>query len=632
MNRKKRLILLVSISVIVLISLFHSWLKRSYLDQIVLKQKVTVDIYRNTLEAALARFDYLPYVLSQNNKLFEQAFNQPDLANITLKSFKDSSKVDVIYIMNKDGETIASSNWNQKNTFVGKNYGYRPYFKQALKQQKGQFFGVGATTNIPGYFVSAPYRDLDQKEYSQLNENQVTAVIVVKVLLSSIVDSWSTRTQGDEIIFVADENQIIILSSKEDWLYQSLKQLEPKQLQAIKEQKQFGDNPNPLLYIKELESNKDQVNILDSPYIRSVASSNVMNWKIHYLIPYQKVNSRLITFWSRVLTLLLIGLAIVLIIRGINNRRALRLSQGESSLLRKLNLTLETEIEERKQIENKLRQAQVELRRTSKLTAMGQLSASITHEIGQPLAAMSTYIANMRISQQKLNDGNQVTSNSISTLSKLDQLVNRMTSITKQLRYFARSGDRETQALDFRQAINGAINTTLPSLEDAGITFKVERGNDPVMVEAGRVRLEQVIVNLLKNAMEAVIESSLNNESSANKEPSTNNESSTSIKLLAEHNPSVTKKWISLSLTTSENKAILKIDDTGPGVSEEIQKELFEPFFTTKASGVGMGLGLAISLNIIHELTGTLHVENRPEGGARFIITLPLINSNDNDN
>ena len=632
MNRKKRLILLVSISVIVLISLFHSWLKRSYLDQIVLKQKVTVDIYRNTLEAALARFDYLPYVLSQNNKLFEQAFNQPDLANITLKSFKDSSKVDVIYIMNKDGETIASSNWNQKNTFVGKNYGYRPYFKQALKQQKGQFFGVGATTNIPGYFVSAPYRDLDQKEYSQLNENQVTAVIVVKVLLSSIVDSWSTRTQGDEIIFVADKNQIIILSSKEDWLYQSLKQLEPKQLQAIKEQKQFGDNPNPLLYIKELESNKDQVNILDSPYIRSVASSNVMNWKIHYLIPYQKVNSRLITFWSRVLTLLLIGLAIVLIIRGINNRRALRLSQGESSLLRKLNLTLETEIEERKQIENKLRQAQVELRRTSKLTAMGQLSASITHEIGQPLAAMSTYIANMRISQQKLNDGNQVTSNSISTLSKLDQLVNRMTSITKQLRYFARSGDRETQALDFRQAINGAINTTLPSLEDAGITFKVERGNDPVMVEAGRVRLEQVIVNLLKNAMEAVIESSLNNESSANKEPSTNNESSTSIKLLAEHNPSVTKKWISLSLTTSENKAILKIDDTGPGVSEEIQKELFEPFFTTKASGVGMGLGLAISLNIIHELTGTLHVENRPEGGARFIITLPLINSNDNDN
>ncbi len=593
MNAKNRLILLVLLSIMALSVLINTWLKKSYQSEIKEKQNVTVDIYRNTLEAALARYDYLPHVLSQNNKLFEQAFSQAELASQALAAFKESSKVDVIFIMNEEGETIASSNWKQKNSFVGKNYGYRPYFKQALKQQKGQFFGVGATTNIPGYFVSAPYRDGDR----------VKAVIVVKVLLSSIIDSWSTRTKDNEIVFVTDENQIIILTSKEEWLYNSLKTLNTNQKTAIKEQKQFGNNSIPLLEIEKQKDNK---------YIQSLASPNVMNWKIHYLIPYSQLNNKLLTFWSRVFTLLLIGLAGVLIIRGINNRSALRQSQGESSALRKLNLTLENEIEERKQIENKLRKAQVELRRTSKLAAMGQLSASITHEIGQPLAAMRTYIANMTMSQQQLEQNN-ASENSIATLGKLDQLVNRMTSITQQLRYFARSGDRETQPLDLRKAISGAVNTVLPSIEEVGIDFEIKQNQEPVMVEAGRVRLEQVIVNLLKNAMEAIIESATNKDSSTNKEPSAEN------------------KRIELTLTNTETKATITISDSGPGISKEIQKELFEPFVTTKASGIGMGLGLAISLNIIHELKGSLKVENKPEGGAIFTVELPLIKTKETD-
>lgn len=589
MSNKKPLILLGIFSIIVLTIFTHLWLKKSYLDEITINQKTTVDIYRNTLEAALARFDYLPHVLSENNKLFEQAFNQPELANQSLAAFKESSKVDVIYIMNLEGETIASSNWDQENTFVGKKYGYRPYFKQALKQQKGQFFGVGATTNIPGYFVSAPYR----------KDDKVKAVIVAKVLLSSIVDSWSTQTQDDEIVFVADENQVIILTSKKEWLYNSLEPLNNRQKTAIKQQKQFGNNSISLLDIEKTDDNNELVSIVNDQYIESVASSNEINWKIHYLIPFSQVNSKLVAFWSRVLTLLLIGLAVVLIVRGINSRTALHRSLGESTKLRKLNLTLETEIEERKQIEQKLRTAQVELRRTSKLAAMGQLSASITHEIGQPLSAMRTYIANMTMSLQQVDNDSAL--NSISTLSKLDQLVQRLTSITQQLRYFARSGDRETQPLDLRKAISGAVNTTLPSIEEAGIQFEIKQSNQAVIVEAGRVRLEQVIVNLLKNAMEAIIESQIE-----------------------EDRPSTKNHWITLSCESINNKAIVKVDDSGPGVSEEIQRELFEPFFTTKASGVGMGLGLAISLNIIHELKGTLHVENKSEGGARFIITLPL--------
>ncbi len=589
MKKRRFLILLGLLSLLVLLVFVHQSLKQSYQRELSQNQQISVDKYRNALEAALARFDYLPFVLSQNHNLFELAFNQPEQANKALAAFKESSKVDAIYIMEEDGNTIAASNWNEPNSFTGNNYGYRPYFKQALKQQKGQFFGVGATTNIPGYFVSAPYR----------SDNKVKAVIVAKVLLSSIVDGWNTQTQEGEIVFVADENRVIILTSQKKWLYHSLEKLNQAQDEAIKEQKQFGNNSLPLLDIEIKTANNHQVDIQEHSYIRSVAATNVMNWKIHYLSPYSNISEKLYNFWSRVLLLLLLGLATVLIIRGVNNRAALHRSQGESSALRKLNVTLEHEIEERKQIEQKLRAAEVELRRTSKLEAMGQLSASITHEIGQPLAAMRTYIANMTMEQQQTTNNNVDNSSSISTLGKLDQLVSRLTSITQQLRFFARSGDKEMFPLDLSKAVTGAVNTTQPSIEEAGIRFHVIQSKHPVIVRAGRVRLEQVIVNLLKNSMEAIQESAT----------------------------VVDDNCITLSLESHQNSAIVKIEDTGPGVTEEIRKKLFEPFYTTKPSGVGMGLGLAISLNIIHELQGTLHVENRPAGVTCFIITLPIIDN-----
>lgn len=577
----------IKIFALILITLMlfflHNWIKNYYLEQQVNQQSVRVENYRNTLEAALGRYDYLPFVLSQNEQIFRLAFSQPQQASQLLESIKDNSQVDAIYIMDLEGNTISSSNWNKENSFVGKNYGYRPYFKQALSFQKGQFFGVGATTSIPGYFVSAPF----------IENGKVSAVIVVKVLLSSIEDNWNDRSVDDEIVFATDENNVIILSSQQKWLYYTLQDLDPKQIIAIKEQKQFGANPQIKLNIKARKDSPQLVTIDKQNYTQSLSDTGIKDWKIHYLISYARINDQLLIFWSRVLILLLIGLATYLMFRSVNNRIALKQSRGESLSLRQLNTTLQHEIEERKQIEKQLREAQVELRRTSKLAAMGQLSASITHELGQPLSAMRTYIASMKVSQKENKDD----SYSISTLGKLDKLVDRMTTTSQQLRYFARSGEKETRPLDLRKVISGAINTTQPSLQELNISLTVMGvGEEPVMVTAGRIRLEQVLVNVIKNAMEALQDSVSNEE-----------------------------KWIKLTLKQTDSQANIEIEDNGPGVSEEVQKQLFEPFFTTKASGVGMGLGLAISLNIVSELEGSLNVENRKEGGARFIIALPLL-------
>jgi len=339
-----------------------------------------------------------------------------------------------------------------------------------------------------------------------------------------------------------------------------------------------------------------QINIEGNPFIHSVTDLRVLNWKLHYLIPYQQVSDLLQSFWSKALILLLAGIALLLLMRMTKAKDALRHSQGESSSLRDLNQSLKKEITERKQVEAKLRKAQANLRRTSKLAAMGQLSAGITHELSQPLSAMRTYLASLDNSNFQSNEQDTVNLSSRKTLQKLSLLVDRMMTITQQLRYFARSGDKETRRIDLRSTIKGALNITKPAIEEEGVELSIHNPQKPVEVMAGQVRIEQVLVNLIRNALDAM----KNNK---------------------ENQP----KQLVITLTTEAGMATLMVDDRGSGLDDKDQQMLFEPFYTTKPSGIGMGLGLALSTTIVAELEGTLRAENRVERGARFIVTLPLL-------
>lgn len=573
MRESKVLYCLLGAILLLAIVLTHALLRESYLQLQASKQMERVEVYQSALYATLSRHDYLPKVLSKNDELFEKAYNDSDKASEILESIRNDSQADFVFILRPDGTTIASSNWqDEDNSFVGKNYGFRPYFTEALKQGNGTFFGIGATTSIPGYFVSSRYPET----------GPVTAVTAVKVNSSSLDKNWQS---GEESVFVSDRNGVVVLSSNPDWRYKTLQVLTEIQRLEIKKQQQFGDESLSLLARESSIDNDSLVKIQGTRYLETTAAIGKMGWTIHYLAPYAVVQSQLVSFWSKAIILALIALAALLLIRTSDARNALRDSQGESIKLRELNQSLEHEIVERRQVETALRKAEVDLRRTSKLTAMGQLSASITHELGQPLSAMRTYMASME--QSRSPEAQK------KTLGKLTSLVDRMISITQQLRYFARSGDKEIRRINLLDTIEGALNITQPAIQGGAVTLVLKQPPEPVYVIAGSVRMEQVLVNLIRNALDAM-----------------------------QDNSPDTPKRLLISLVQNEEHAILKVEDTGSGLSEESIKMLYEPFYSTKPSGIGMGLGLAITTNIIAELGGTILGENREAGGARFVVTL----------
>ena len=551
--------------------LTHVVLRESYLQQQADKQLERIEVYQSALNATLSRHDYLPEVLNKNDQLFEQAYRNPEAASRVLESIRSASQADFVFILRPNGTTIASSNWqDSENSFVGKNYGFRPYFSQAMEMGKGSFFGIGATTSILGYFVSSRYPE----------SGPVKAITAVKVNSSSLDKNWRS---GDESVFVANRLGVIVLSSRPEWRYRTLSPLTQDQRTEIKRQRQFGEEPLALLARDKMPRSDSLVTIDGTQFIETVAEVGKMNWNIHYLAPYSVVQGQLLEFWSKAIIIGLIGLAMLLLVRMINARNALRDSQGESIKLRELNQSLEHEIIERKQVENALRKAEIDLRRTSKLTAMGQLSASITHELGQPLSAMRTYIASMV--------QNNAAAPQEKTLDKLSSLVDRMISITQQLRYFARSGDKEIRSIDLNATIEGALNVTQPAIQASGVALDVQQPEAPVMVLAGSVRMEQVLVNLIRNALDAMQDK-------------------------------VEEKQLLIKLNQTASSAVLTVEDNGVGISEEAIKLLYEPFYSTKPSGIGMGLGLAISSNIIAELEGSISAENKVSGGARFVVTL----------
>lgn len=569
----------------------HTLVTDYYVDDEKASQQTRLSVYRTSLIAELRRYDYLPQVIAQNPSVFSSLEDAEEKTSMMLKNLMQTAGVEAIYVLSREGLTLASSNFQDANSFVGKNYGFRPYFRQAMTQGYGRFYGIGATTKRPGYFVAAP---IPARELAK-------AVVALKFELGTLEKSWSA---GKEHVFVSDNNGVINLSSVDDWRYTTLSPLTSNQLDAIRAQKQFSDEPLTLLsrQVEDLETGI--VQIKDKKYLESVVDIDIAGWRLHSLLPYEIINERLISFWTRILTGVLIGLAILLISRIIRTRVALRNSLGESSQLRQLNRSLEQEIEERIRVEQELLQAQKDLKLSSKLAAMGQLAASITHELNQPLSAMRTYTVSLKESLRLSNasDPTETASETklidvSTTVTRLSSLIDRMTAITQQLRVFARSRDKEMQNIDLNTAIEGALNTMAPMLIEADIECIVDKPEDAIVVMAGRIRMEQVLVNLLRNAVDAILEM-----------------------------PEQEAKRIDIRLKCNDQDTIeLSVGDTGPGVKQEIVDSLFEPFASTKPSGQGMGLGLAISSNIIAEMKGELRAENRPEGGALFTIQLQRV-------
>lgn len=552
----------------------YQFANKFYFDLLTAQTSARALLYKNTLVSGLERFQHLPYVLSRDpeySRALEYAPNER--LNDNLKDFAESAGVEAIYLMNASGLTIASSNALETPTFLGQNYAFRPYFIDAMNSQKGEFFAIGATTSKPGYFIS-------QGIFS--SRGDALGVLVVKVDLEPLVQGWNARNEN---IFVSDQNGVVVLASESSWQYKTLTKLDQNLLEKISLEKQFGNEP--LLPLKVQFENDSILRLNNIKYISSIQNIGRLDWNLHYLTPSQSAVKDARN------TVLLIAMPIILLLTAyfaLSSRRVRNLleqSERTQNSLYQTNLKLEQEIEERKTTEKQLEKAQTNLREASKLAALGQLSASVAHELGQPIAALQNYVASAELPGSDLGvDGTHL-------VDKVGRVSKRIRHITKQLRFFAQPGDDKFSVVDLADLVHRVDHLKLIDFELRGVNFTFDLAEQPVLVKGDKIRLEQVLVNLLRNAIDATKD--------------------------------VESPMISVRLSQDGSYCNLLVLDNGPGIDSDNEKKLLEPFFTTKASGDGMGLGLSISNSIMKEHDGKLILGNNPDGGACICMQLPMV-------
>lgn len=536
-------------------------------------------LYTGTLRGALNQYAYLPYVLSRNADvriLLKTSFNVA-LVNEYLESLNTESGSEALYVMNSVGDTLASSNWRQPLSFVGRNYGFRPYFTDAKAARKGQLFAIGVTTGQPGYFMSHPV----------IENEQFLGATVVKVDLTPLQEGWR---EGGETVLVSDVNGVLFLSSRNDWKYRTLSSLSDAQRTLILAGRQYGQQALellPLETIKTLSQGQRIVRFKSALYLMLSRSVPDYNWQLHHVVPLApvRVRAQAVAAIGTVLALLILSLG--LYARERRQKQISRRQVREAEAIQAMNLRLQEEVDERSRTEKALREAQAELVQAGKLAALGHMAAGIVHELNQPISAIRTHAASSRLLLDR-----QETGKVRETLDAVTRMTEHMASITAQLKTFAHKTPKLKEQVMLQDCLDGALAMTAPLFSEYRISLHKEVPTQPLMLEGDRGRIKQVLVNLIRNAVDAMRDCSERN------------------------------LWVRVA--AEEDQTEITISDSGIGIAPQDLEEIFTPFFTTKEVGEGLGLGLSISYRIVTDLGGTIRAKNLSDGGARFIVQLPM--------
>lgn len=546
------------------------------------------------IESVLERYETLPFAISYLPLTAEALLHKNDASkiqtlNLSLQELAEQAKVAAIYLMDVQGNTIAASNWNTAQTYLGQNFAFRPYFSEALKQLRpGHFYAIGNTTNIPGYFISQPVYPPGSKRGTQAP----IGVIAVKIILNEFEQAWGS---SEEPIALSDRHGVVFLSNRGSWKYHSLQSLSPAVQQDLKATLQYGGKNIEAISQLPLAEKKGFDEYLQRPIGR-------LNWQL-MLFPDQGKVTRA-GLQSALVVALILGIALAF--AAVLDQRRRRLEEGRLAqhALKKAADELELHIAERTQqltqanaeLENRyltlkhtetlLRSTQNEMVQAGKLAMLGQMATGITHELNQPLTAIRAFADNA-ITFMNRGKAEQALAN----LEHISHASERMGSIIAQLKGFARKSPNAIAEVDVQMAIQSAVSLLRSDTDRRGVNLHVCVA-EPVKVLGDTVRIEQVLINLIRNALDAV-----------------------------ENSP---VKEVEVQLSNVEGMAKISITDTGTGIPEHVAGHLFEPFFTTKEIGHGLGLGLAISSSIVQAMNGSLVANNRPDGGAEFTVCIPL--------
>ncbi len=526
------------------------------------RAELRLALYSGNLLSELRRNAIVPQLLARDPSLIGAlTSNDYSQSSQRLISYVDEIGAASLMLLDKDGRTVAATDRNK----LGENHRNAAYFVEAIRSNATVFTSL--EREFGGFGFS----------YSRRIEDQ--GAIIGGIVVEGDLAKFEGACAGvSDAVMVTNSEGRIILATEPRWRGKSVEEA-------------LQQNPAGSAIERAIQATTDWTTLSADAYVMGEAVMRVdgripfRGWSMINFTTYASVRERV----NAVLALEIMAFALLaaLAFYALSRKTALRMAlfQRESAELRALNARLRREIAERERVQETLAVAEQTLEQSSKLAALGEMSAAVSHELTQPLAAMKTYLAGARLLLRRNRPDEALTA-----FHRIDDLIERMGAITKQLKSYARKGQTSLSPVDMSEAVASALSMMEPQLKARHVRISRNMPDHPVRVMGDRMRIEQVLINMLRNALDA-----------------TKTVRSPEIEILLAEGDTVT----------------LSVRDNGHGIDD--LDALFEPFYTTKQPGEGTGLGLAISSGIVTDLGGRLMARNAEGGGAVFEMQLPAL-------
>ncbi|MEM9603238.1 MAG: cache domain-containing protein [Pseudomonadota bacterium] len=522
-------------------------------------------LHAREIDSQLVRLAELPTVLSGDPRLvgtLEQPTPQAtDQANTLLSRVQQQTDIEHAFLMDRSGLTVASSNHATPHSFIGRNYGFRPYFADAMAGRRGTQYAVGATTGEPGYFVSQPV----------LGGSRVIGALVFKLSLSHLADIWSARAEDTVLV---DDAGITILASDPALLYRTTRSLSTDAVRTLQQVRHY---PITTQAEPDVHWQAGRANWRGNRYFAASAQLETEDWRVGVLQAQQHVLGSVVRDFISVMALLSL---LLLLMRDWWRQR--NLANAEQHHARYLTQQVEAQSRE-------LERAQRALIENSNLAALGRMSSAINHEVNQPLASLRLNLASLHTLLDKPGGNHD---EMVRTVRDCERTTKRISRVVTALRTLARPGDTRFTEIGVTDLVADVVDTL--RREQSPVADLVSTHGDVGVqrVNGNPVLLQQALLNLLHNAETAVADTAA---------------------------PCVT-----LTATVTDGWVELAVEDNGPGVGADLSDALFEPFVQGQDNTRGLGLGLALARQIAFHHHGRLSHERTPEHTTRFALRLPL--------
>jgi len=568
------------------------------------ESSIRLELFVTYLRGVLEKYESLPELLARDKKLVNFLINpgghdRIEALNRYLETINEISNAADTYLMDKEGLTIAASNWQEEHPFVGRNFSYRPYFKQAMKGHLGRYFALGTTSIKRGYYFAYPVR----------RENEILGAVVIKINIDTVEMKWGDH---DETFLVTDPDNVIFITTNPDWRFKTLGEVTPLTIDLIKKSKRYPNSAiDPIDFLKVKNYDFGSIINIKSPagdkktFLQQTEFMEEAGWIVQIMSNISPLRQKIVGVNVLVGTGFLFSYLLLSLLRQrrkrlaelkryedrsrralqeVNEKLETRVSERTSELVQTNEMLLK-EIQDRKDTEAVLKRTRSELVHAAKMATLGQMSAGINHELNQPLAAIRSYSDNAR---ELLNKDR--TDEAVWNMTQIGELTDRMAQLGVQLKEFSRKSNDQLDIVPLHGVIDGALEILSPAIRKVDIDIAVTLVPDNLEIYVNQILFQQVIVNLISNAMQAV----------ENCEP----------------------RNISITAQNHESNVVIIVQDSGTGIAPENISQIFDPFFTTKQPGQGLGLGLTITKRILKEMNGKIIIEPSATG-ARFVITFP---------